>query len=78
MVEKQKGKDYQYQFRPLGYLVLETRGEVVPGKGGVIQFTKALAIEWAKYNINVNSIAPYSLETEKTSTMLEDEKVKKR
>jgi len=27
-------------------------------KGGVVLLTKALAVEWAKYNINVNSIGP--------------------
>ncbi|MBW1931089.1 MAG: 3-oxoacyl-ACP reductase FabG [Deltaproteobacteria bacterium] len=27
-------------------------------KGGILTFTKALAREWAKYNINVNAIAP--------------------
>ena len=27
-------------------------------KAGVIQLTKTLAVEWAKYNINVNSISP--------------------
>jgi NAD(P)-dependent dehydrogenase (short-subunit alcohol dehydrogenase family) len=27
-------------------------------KGGVIQFSRGLAVEWAKYNIQVNDIAP--------------------
>lgn len=27
-------------------------------KGGVLSLTRALAIEWAKYNINVNSVSP--------------------
>lgn len=27
-------------------------------KAGVVQLTKTLAVEWAKYNINVNSISP--------------------
>lgn len=27
-------------------------------KGGVIQMTKALALEWAKYNIQVNVLCP--------------------
>jgi NAD(P)-dependent dehydrogenase (short-subunit alcohol dehydrogenase family) len=27
-------------------------------KGGVVNFTRALAAEWAQYNINVNAIAP--------------------
>ncbi|MFA5156157.1 MAG: glucose 1-dehydrogenase [Candidatus Omnitrophota bacterium] len=32
-------------------------------KGGVIAFTKCLALEWAKYNINVNAVAPGFCET---------------
>jgi len=27
-------------------------------KGGVLQLTRVLAIEWAKYNINVNAVSP--------------------
>lgn len=40
-------------------------------KAGVIQFTKDLAMKWAKYNINVNSIAPGYFETDMTSKFLE-------
>lgn len=32
-------------------------------KGGVIALTRLLAIEWAKYNIRVNSIAPVQFKT---------------
>lgn len=76
MVERQKGKIINMS-SALGVFGARDSGAYCASKGGVIQLTKALAIEWAKYNINVNSIAPYSLETEKTRTMLENEKVKK-
>lgn len=33
-------------------------------KGAVTQLTKALSNEWAKYNINVNAIAPGSIATD--------------
>jgi NAD(P)-dependent dehydrogenase (short-subunit alcohol dehydrogenase family) len=33
-------------------------------KAGIINFTKSLSMEWAKYNINVNAIAPGMIETE--------------
>jgi NAD(P)-dependent dehydrogenase (short-subunit alcohol dehydrogenase family) len=36
-------------------------------KAGVINFTKSLALEWAPYNIRVNSLAPGITETELTS-----------
>jgi len=76
MVERKNGKIISIS-SALGIFGARDSGAYCASKGGVIQLTKALAIEWAKYNINVNSIAPYSLETEKTMTMLEDEKVKK-
>ncbi len=33
-------------------------------KGGVVQLTRGFAVEWAKYNINVNGIAPCLMNTE--------------
>jgi len=32
-------------------------------KGGVVMLTKTLAVEWAKYNIRVNAIAPFTMKT---------------
>ena len=34
-----------------------------PAKAGVLQMTRVLAMEWAKYNIRVNSIAPRVVKT---------------
>lgn len=41
------------------------------------RITKQLATEWAKYNINVNAVAPTIFWTPLTQEVLEDEKLKK-
>ncbi len=43
-------------------------------KGGVAQLTKAFANEWAKYNVQVNAIAPGYMRTELTRAIYEDPK----
>ena len=43
-------------------------------KAGIIHLTRALAIEWAKYNITVNAIAPSYIETPLTREWLSDPK----
>ena len=42
------------------------RSAYCASKGGLAQFTKVLAIEWGKYNINVNAIAPGLIWTPRT------------
>jgi NAD(P)-dependent dehydrogenase (short-subunit alcohol dehydrogenase family) len=42
-------------------------------KAGVINLTRSLAIEWGKYNIRVNAIAPGMIETELTRRRLQDQ-----
>jgi NAD(P)-dependent dehydrogenase (short-subunit alcohol dehydrogenase family) len=41
-------------------------------KGGVIQFTRSLAVEWAQYNINVNAIGPGAFYTQPMKKVLDD------
>jgi NAD(P)-dependent dehydrogenase (short-subunit alcohol dehydrogenase family) len=43
-------------------------------KGGVVQITKGLALEWAKYNIQVNCIAPGYIMTSMNREELSEEK----
>ena len=40
-------------------------------KGGVVNFTRALAVEWARYGINVNAIAPGLFPTKMTRGLIE-------
>ncbi len=52
------------------------RAAYCSSKGGIVQLTKALAIEWANFNINVNAVAPTFIETELTENMFKDEAFK--
>lgn len=48
-------------------LGLSVAGYVAPyaiSKAGVVQMTKALALEWSRYGIRVNALAPGYFETE--------------
>ena len=50
-------------------------------KGGVVNFTRSLAVEWGRHNINVNAIAPGLFPTRMTRGILEimgDDAVKRR
>lgn len=44
-------------------------------KGAIIAFTKALAIEWARYNVTVNAIAPGYFRTDLNKAALDDVKI---
>ena len=44
-------------------------------KAGIILLTKSLALEWARYHIRVNAIAPHYLETPLTEELRASEKV---
>ena len=46
-------------------------------KGGIKMFTRAIAIEWAKYNIQANAIVPGYIATEMNTALIEDEKFNK-
>ena len=54
----------------VGYI---KRAAYCSSKGGAVQLTKALAIEWAKHQIKVNAVAPTFIETDLTRTMFKDQ-----
>lgn len=47
----------------------QTIANYCASKGGVILLTKALAVEWAKYNIRVNCVSPGYMATELVAEM---------
>lgn len=48
----------------LGMVGLPERGAYCSSKGGLIQLTKVLALEWAAHNITVNALCPGPFATE--------------
>jgi NAD(P)-dependent dehydrogenase (short-subunit alcohol dehydrogenase family) len=60
-----------------GKVALPYRAAYCSSKGAVDQLTRVLALEWAKYNIKVNAVAPTFVETPFTKKMFSDPKFKK-
>ncbi|MDA0764808.1 MAG: SDR family oxidoreductase [Proteobacteria bacterium] len=57
-----------------------TRPSIAPyvsAKGGLKMLTKAMAVEWAQYNIQVNGIGPGLFKTEMNTALVEDKKFNK-
>lgn len=54
-----------------------TTAAYASSKGGLLMLTKSLAVEWAKYNINVNAIGPGYIDTELSKPLRADEKLNK-
>lgn len=57
----------------MGFVGGKRRAAYCSSKGGVVQLTKALAIEWAPHGVNVNGVAPTFLRTPFTEVMFEDQ-----
>ena len=56
-----------------GLRVLSQIGIYCMSKAAVVQMTKAMALEWGRYNINVNAICPGYITTEMTAGHWETE-----
>lgn len=58
-----------------GIVAFPERAAYCSAKAGVMALTKVLASEWAKYNINVNAIAPGYVETELLTNLVSQGKI---
>jgi gluconate 5-dehydrogenase len=67
MIDRRSGKLMSEISRP-------TIAPYTTSKGGVKMLTKAMAVEWAKHNIQVNGIGPGFIVTEMNKALLEDQK----
>jgi NAD(P)-dependent dehydrogenase (short-subunit alcohol dehydrogenase family) len=61
----------------MGFVALPERAVYCITKGGIVQLTKSLALEWAPYGIRVNAIAPTFIKTPMSIPWLKDESFKK-
>src|SRR5215831_6368035 len=59
-----------------GFIALSTESVYCMTKAGIAHLTKCFAVEWAKYNINVNAVAPTFIYTPGTKEYLANEKAK--
>lgn len=57
--------------------VREDNAPYAASKGGIRQLTQALAVDWAKYHINVNAIGPGFIRTDLTRPLWENEEFNK-
>lgn len=72
MVQQRSGRivNIGSQMSEVGFF---KRSAYCASKGAVSQLTKVLAIEWAPYNITVNTVAPTFIETDLTRPMFESD-----
>lgn len=77
MIDRQKGGRIINIASQMSFVGYVKRAAYCSSKGGVVQLTKALAVEWAKHRINVNAVAPTFIKTELTAKMFEDTEFKR-
>jgi NAD(P)-dependent dehydrogenase (short-subunit alcohol dehydrogenase family) len=72
MIEQKRGKIINLSSVRGQYGLPRDYAAYSTSKGAVDTLTKTLACEWAKFNIQVNAIAPTMIETDLTKTALAD------
>ena len=60
-----------------GFVALPTESVYCMTKAAISHLTKCLALEWAKYNITVNAVAPTFIKTPGTKKWLDDKEFRK-
>jgi 2-deoxy-D-gluconate 3-dehydrogenase len=71
MIKQRRGKIINLA-STMGFVALPERAVYCTTKGGIVQMTKALALEWAPYRIRVNAIAPTFIKTPMSIPWLKD------
>jgi len=76
MIKKKKGKIVNTASMS-GFIVNENlnNGVYCTTKAAIVMLTKALAVEWAEYNIDVNAIAPGYTKTPLIKKLIKDSKI---
>ena len=75
MIERKKGKIINIG-SVLGMVGYKRFASYSTSKGALLQLTRTLALEWAKYSINVNAIALGWFLTEMNAEAMSDDKIK--
>ncbi len=71
MIEQKYGRIINMSSQA-GFAALPTESVYCMTKAGIVHLTKCLAVEWGKYNINVNAVAPTFIHTDGTAPALRD------
>lgn len=71
MMDRKRGKVINIS-SIFGAVGMDRQLAYASSKGGVVQLTKVMAIEWAPYNINVNAIGPTYFETPLVAALRDD------
>jgi len=76
MIERGQGGKIINVASQIGLVAYHSRVAYCSAKAGVINMTRALALEWAPYHINVNAIAPTFVRTPFVEELLKDPAVR--